>query len=113
MTDQNKYFRKDFKECPICYHKETCAKLGSEGVIEVPEGQVVSFSQEVIFLKQPQLAVASVPALVAHYDVCAKCGHRYCVRVERRDLPVQHKPAPGQPFPFGNKGGPPPFGGRG
>lgn len=115
MVNTSNNFIKDFKECPICYHKETCARLGTEGIIEVPEGQTFSFCQEIIFLKQPHLAVASVPALVAYYDICAKCGTRYCVRVEKRDLPVRHerRPAPDMQFPFGHKGGLPPFGGRG
>lgn len=100
MSDKKKPFIKDFEVCPDCGSNETCARQGSEGVIDIPEGQVASFSQEIIFLKQPQLAVISVPALVAHYDICAGCGRRRCIRVERRELPVQHRPAPGM-SPFG------------
>lgn len=96
-------FAREFKQCPVCHSKDTCARLGAAlfHLHEMPEGQVISLSQEVLFLKPPQLAGVSVPSLVAHYDVCASCGTRYCVRVEKRDIPVQFKPVPGvSPFMF-------------
>ena len=92
----------NFVACPVCGDGETCARLACQE-IDVPEGVTVAFAQEIIFLKPPQLATVSVPALIAYYDVCANCGTRYCVKVEKRNVPVQHRPASGQfPQPPGN-----------
>lgn len=104
---------REFPKCYHCGHEDVCAMIGCEGILDIPEGQIVSLSQEIIFLKNPQLAAVTVPALVYHYDVCASCGTRRCVRVERRELPVQHRPVPGMPPMFGQGKNPPFGGGRG
>jgi len=102
----------EFKKCPNCDSEELCAPIGCEGIVEIPEGELATAKKEVVFLKQPQFAGVSIPALVYSYDVCAKCGTYRCVRVERQNIPVQAQQ--GMPPPsFGSQGGMPPFMGKG
>ena len=63
-----------FTKCPICSGEETVGQkvLGKEGALEAT----------VHPLANPAL-VAAVPILVVYYDICATCGTRYCVRVEK------------------------------
>ena len=88
--------------CPKCGDTGTIAELATES--DLPVDAVPAMSYEVTFLKQPTLAGVSVPALIAYYDLCTKCGTKYCKRVEKRNIPVTGQLKQNQPF-----GGFPPF----
>lgn len=87
------------KQCPTCHCKETVANKAFEvAEMKFPTGAFVSLDKGVIPLSQPALAVATVPSIIVHYDVCIKCGTRYSTRSEVVKLPIQ-APMPGKP-PF-------------
>lgn len=93
----------EFDRCPICRSQETASQKGCANEPSIQEGQFTSIDQKVTFLKPPQLAVGlSAPAIISHFDICAKCGHYYCTRVEKGNIPIQIKQVPGGPqgLPF-------------
>lgn len=99
-------FRLDFARCPACGSGETACRLGCEGEKGIPEDAFVSLEKVISPLIDHRKAIGlTVPALIAHYDVCAKCGTRYCTRVEKQNIPIQFQPVPGsQPPPIGGRG---------
>ncbi len=97
-------FPKVFDKCPLCKCPETLCKLAWEEDVELgkisqaSKDMFVSAEKIAVPLVDPKRGVAlSVTVLVYHYDVCAKCGHRYCIKAEKTTQPVQMQP--GSQFP--------------
>jgi hypothetical protein len=86
----------DFPKCPVCHCKETVTQKALEMAnVEVPTGNVPKLATEMLPLEQPLLAGVLVKVLVAFYDVCLKCGTRYCVHAEiikAPTVPMGQKP---------------------
>lgn len=87
----------EFKECPICRLlaailqdeklrcSNTVGQLETEEMKEkgqIPKNAFMSLEKVIVPLIQSPLA-AVIPVLLCHYDVCAKCGTRYCTRVDK------------------------------
>lgn len=101
----------DFPKCPNCGCEMTvtwlaCRELIEKGIIK--EGEFVSQRKLITPLVGAASVTLTMPALVTHYDICAKCGLDYCTRAEKAELPVttQKLPGPGRgrfppegPFP--------------
>lgn len=82
-------------ECPLCHSKDTIARLGCADEPSIPKGTFVSLEKVATPIQQPTSMLAPLlRAILCHYDVCAKCGHRYCTRAEKMNLPVTVQQAP-------------------
>ncbi len=93
----------EFTQCPICHSKETVAQIGCADEPTIPQGTFVALTKEFTPIQQPTSMLAPlIRTIVCSYDVCAKCGHRYCTRAEKMNVPVQVQPPPGKAprFPF-------------
>ena len=95
-------FPKEFKECPICQHNETLARLAWEEM--VAEGRVgesskdlpVATRREGIPLIDPKRGLQlSAKILALSLDRCAKCGFEYCTNAEIVTGAVQMGAPPG------------------
>jgi len=97
-------FRIEFTECPFCHSQDTICRLGCADEPSIPEGTFVSLEKVVTPIQQPSSIIGTfVKTIICHYDVCAKCGHRYCTRAEKISLPVQVQQASGNPVRFDPK----------
>lgn len=99
--------------CPHCGETETiaakeCAELVKAG--KIPPGQYPE-RKEIIALMSPTQAALTVPVIIKSWDMCARCGQEYIIKVEKQDAPIKAMPSQQPPFggpgPFGM---PPPFG---
>lgn len=80
---------KEFKQCPICYSKETIARKAIDEEGSYPKGTFASLTK--FFVPTQDVMKISLPTtkvLLVHYDVCAKCGTQYCTRVEKTTVPT-------------------------
>jgi len=85
---------KEFKECPICYCKDTVCRQACKDEPSIPSGTFVSLEKVVTPIQDPnKISLPQVKTILTQYDVCAKCGTRYCVRAELISVPVtvQHR----------------------
>jgi hypothetical protein len=79
-----------FTKCPICHSKETISQIGCSDEPSVTKGTFTALEKVVTPIQQPTSMLAPlIRAIVVSYDVCAKCGHRYCTRAEKMNVPVQ------------------------
>jgi hypothetical protein len=103
---------KEFDKCPNCGCRETITRKAWDSEIdagrlaEKARGYPVGAENTMFALQDPLKPPAfQVGALLISYDICSDCGTKYCVRVEKKVMPVTGKmPGQGQqgPFPFGN-----------
>ena len=75
----------EFKECPICRCPDTVCQLVGEEEKQAGKAQKDAFfSMEKIITPLNNPALVGVgTGLLCHYDICAKCGFRYCTRVDK------------------------------
>lgn len=93
----------EFKECPVCRCPDTVCRMVGEEMKKkgkIPKEAFFSMEKTITPLATSALQVAS-PALLSHYDVCAKCGIRYCTRVDKATMGLQ---GTGLPPGFNPKG---------
>ena len=93
--------------CPHCGETETVTGLAVQEQIErgkIKPGTPYSMRKEVVPLLEPQTAGLTVPVMVRHLDVCAKCGFEYTTKVETLDAPIKMGPMGGTPPNFGFPG---------
>lgn len=87
-------FPLEFNECPDCGSTERVTELAMQEM-EAEKGikrenPFVSMEKAGIPLASPlKIVGVTVPILVCHYDVCAGCGLRRCVRAEIIDAPMK------------------------
>lgn len=89
----------EFKECPICHHPETVTQIATKDLKEagrIPKEAFVSLEKVIVPLSDPRVAL-SIETLLVHYDICAKCGMRYCTRADRGTGMVQVRQQPRPP----------------
>lgn len=101
-------FTIDFPKCHTCGETETIARKAVAEYIEsgeMPQETFASVEKMIIPLKDPRQAALTVPTLMIHWDVCAKCGTRYCTRAQKFDAPIkfvgQGMPGMNPPGQFG------------
>lgn len=78
-----------FSKCRDCGCEKTVSGLV---VQEMRKGAIPVFTslrRVITPLENPQTAVLSVPTLIIHYDLCAKCGREYCTKVEIQNAPIK------------------------
>jgi len=80
-----------FDKCPICKSKGTVGELALKDE-NLPEGTFISLEKVVTPVHDVgRITTPMIKCLVIHYDICAKCGMRYCTRVEMINAPVSYK----------------------
>lgn len=93
----------EFEECPSCRSKDTVCRLACADETSIPKGVFVSMEKVFTPIQDvTKLLGPLVKGILCHFDVCAKCGTRYCTRAEIANLPVNIDMAPqqrGQPLP--------------
>ena len=94
----------EFPECPLCHFKDTVCRLGCADEPSIPKGTFVSLEKVFTpFQESTQMLALVARGILCHYDVCAKCGHRYCTKAEKVNVPVQVQQAPHNPPRFDPK----------
>ena len=91
MANENNFIL-SFASCPSCGSEERISSLTSQEYIdkgEMSKDAVVALERVMIVLKDPRKAVLTAPTLLLLYDICAKCGARYCIKAEKTDLPIK------------------------
>ena len=79
----------EFTKCPSCGCKDTVCRLACSDEPSVPKDIFVSLEKVFTPLQQPtQMLSPIAKGILCHYDVCGKCGHRFCTRAEITSLPV-------------------------
>jgi len=82
----------EFKKCPICGCTETVTRLACEEEKEkgvIPKEAFVSMEKTQVPLMGNMPPKLTVRVLIACWDVCVDCGHKYCTRVEIQTTQVQ------------------------
>lgn len=94
----------EFEKCPICHSQDTICRLACADEPSIPKDTFVSLEKVITPIQQPtQMLALFIKSIVCHYDVCGKCGLRYCTKAEKMNVPVQVQPAPGGPARFDPK----------
>jgi hypothetical protein len=83
-----------FPVCLDCGSSDTVAGLAYQEEIDagnkrVPVDTFKTLETETRYLVNPQTAILNVPALRISWDICAGCGKRRCVKVEKELLPIK------------------------
>lgn len=85
MTEKESRFPIIIEKCPNCGSKERITQLAYDEEVEKGRAQpaLASDANRIATpLTEPAKAVLTVNTLVKYYDDCARCGTRYCVKVE-------------------------------
>lgn len=82
----------EFHVCPNCGCEETLTRLACREAKEkgtLPVDAFVSGQKVLTRLMGSGGPLGiTVPALLRHYDTCARCGLDYCTRAEKIDMPI-------------------------
>jgi len=90
----------EFNECPICHCQETVCREACADEPSVPNDVFVSLEKVFTPIQQPgQLLGLLVKGIMTHFDICAKCGTRYCTKAEIVSMPLTVQQASGQNKP--------------
>ncbi len=77
-----------FAFCPNCDESETIANLACEGETSLPEEAHHATEQVITVIQNPATIITlTVKVLISYYDVCVRCGTRYCTKAEIGALP--------------------------
>ena len=94
----------EFVKCPNCGCKDTVCRLACADEPSIPKDTFVSLEKVISPFQQSSSIIGPfIKAIVCHYDVCAKCGLRYCTRAEIANVPVQVQQAAGNQLRFDPK----------
>lgn len=89
----------EIAKCPNCGCKDTVARLACADEPSIPKGTFASLEKVVAPIQDPnKLTTPTIKAILGHFDVCVKCGTRYCTKAEITSLPVTIQKQSGQPF---------------
>ena len=84
----------EFPKCPSCGCKDTICRLACADEPSIPKGTFVSLEKLATPIQDlNRITTPTVKAIISHFDICAKCGLRYCTKAETTSLPVniQHR----------------------
>jgi len=88
-----------FKKCPVCGCTDTITQIACKNEPSIPKGTFVSLMKEVTPIQDPnKITLPQVKAIMTHYDVCARCGTRYCTMADIVMVPVTVQHKSGTPF---------------
>lgn len=80
----------EFEKCPVCHSKDTICRLVCADEPSIPKGTFVSLEKLFTPIQDINRIVAPmIKGILVHFDICAKCGHRYCTKAEITSAPVQ------------------------
>jgi len=87
----------EFPKCPSCGSKDTICRQACQNEPSIPSDTFVSLDKMVTPIQDPnKISLPQVKAILTEYDVCAKCGTRYCVKASIISVPVNVQPRSGQ-----------------
>jgi len=79
----------EFKKCPVCHSQETVCRLACDGESSIAKDAFVSLDKTFTPIQDvTRLLGPVVKGILCHFDVCSKCGMRYCTRAEITSVPV-------------------------
>ncbi len=82
-------FPKEFKQCPVCHHKDTICRQACVDEPSIPKGTFVSIEKKVTPIQDiTKISTPTTRVILHHYDICAGCGIYYCTRVEKTTIPT-------------------------
>lgn len=84
MVEESK-FPMVFNKCPICGCPDRICQLAYNEEVKkgrAQESLASDVGRIMTPLNSPSKAILFVNVLVKHYDDCAKCGMRYCIKAE-------------------------------
>lgn len=84
----------EFKQCPVCHSNKTVSQLACASEPSIPEGTFTSLEKVFTPIQDvSKLLGAIVRGVLCHFDVCNRCGTRYCTKAEIVSTPVmvQHR----------------------
>ena len=87
-------FPMEFEKCPVCHSKDTVCRLACADDSSIPKGAFVSLEKVFTPIQDlNKITTPTVKGIVTHFDICAKCGTRYCTKAEIGSVPVmiQHR----------------------
>lgn len=106
MSEQESRFPLEFKQCHDCGCPDTVSRLAwleecRKGKISEESKDLFTSLERILMpLIDPKRGVGlTATILIAYYDVCAKCGRRYCTKAETQTGPVQVQPVKAPRFP--------------
>lgn len=79
----------EFEKCPTCYSKDTICRLACTDEPSIPKGAFVSLEKVFTPIQDVnKITTPIIKGILTHYDICARCGTRYCTRAEITLAPV-------------------------
>ena len=84
----------EFEQCPQCGCKDTVCRLACADEPSIPKGTFVSLEKLFTPIQDINKIMAPmIKGILSYFDICAKCGTRYCTRAEITTAPVtiQHR----------------------
>ena len=84
----------EFNKCPNCSCTETVTRLACADEPSIPKGTFVSLEKLFTPIQDINKILAPmIKGILSHFDICSKCGTRYCTKAEIITAPVtiQHR----------------------
>lgn len=84
----------EFEKCPVCHSKDTICRLACTDEPSIPKSTFVSLDKVFTPIQDMnKITTPTIKGILIHFDICAKCGTRYCTRAEITSPPVtiQHR----------------------
>ena len=82
------------KKCPQCGCEDTVCRLACADEPSIPKGTFVSLEKLFTPIQDMnKITTPMIKGILTHYDICIKCGTRYCTRAEITSVPItiQHR----------------------
>jgi len=79
----------EFDKCPACHHKHTVCRLACADEPSIPKGTFVSLDKVFTPIQDlNRITTPTVKGILTHFDICARCGTRFCTKAEIVSAPV-------------------------
>lgn len=83
------YFPMEFLRCPICRCADTICRHACADEPSIPKGTFVSLDKVFTPIQDlNRITTPTVKGILTHFDICARCGNRYCTKAEIVSAPV-------------------------
>jgi len=93
------YFPIEFPRCPVCHCADTVCRLACTDEPSIPKGTFVSLDKVFTPIQDlNKITTPTVKGLLTHFDICARCGTRYCTKAEITSVPVTIQYRSGSPI---------------
>ena len=82
-------FPKEFPRCPACHYGDTVCRLACADDPSIPKGTFVSLDKVFTPIQDlNRITTPTVKGILLHFDICARCGTRFCTKAEIISAPV-------------------------